>query len=174
MATDGVKIIDSDLAHDTYWGILDMYDNGIDIESILKEYPFQQQDCYDDFDYEIYLTSLALAFWEIGIMNDSLLAHVKNVINKETSFRIWSEESDEKLAKQRWQILNRFIKKISSRKNKVRKPMKYRKVKNFHFNTDDLLTFKLEDNLYRAIICTKTVQYRGECSYYFVDTTYLG
>ncbi|MCO6491979.1 MAG: hypothetical protein J5I98_26415 [Phaeodactylibacter sp.] len=26
MATDGPKIIDGDLAHDTYWGIMDKYD----------------------------------------------------------------------------------------------------------------------------------------------------
>lgn len=28
MATDGVKIIDADTAHDTYWGIMDLYDSG--------------------------------------------------------------------------------------------------------------------------------------------------
>ena len=34
MATDGVKIIDGDLAHDTYWSIMDLYDKGADIATI--------------------------------------------------------------------------------------------------------------------------------------------
>lgn len=34
MATDGIKIIDGDCAHDTYWGIMDLYDSGADLTTI--------------------------------------------------------------------------------------------------------------------------------------------
>ena len=37
MATDGVKIIDGDLAHDTYEYIMELYDNGASAEIIKKE-----------------------------------------------------------------------------------------------------------------------------------------
>lgn len=40
MATDGVKIIDGDLAHDTYEYIMELYDNGTSAEIIKKEIPF--------------------------------------------------------------------------------------------------------------------------------------
>lgn len=40
MATDGVKIIDGDLAHDTYEYIMELYDNGASAEIIKKEIPF--------------------------------------------------------------------------------------------------------------------------------------
>lgn len=39
MATDGVKIIDGDLARDTYDQIMDLYDSDADIEIIRKEVP---------------------------------------------------------------------------------------------------------------------------------------
>ena len=37
MSTDGVKIIDGDTAHDTYWGIMDLYDSGADFNTINNE-----------------------------------------------------------------------------------------------------------------------------------------
>jgi hypothetical protein len=44
MATDGVKIIDGDLAHDTYWRIMDLYDSNVDTATIRKEIPFVRSD----------------------------------------------------------------------------------------------------------------------------------
>ncbi|GAA4106184.1 hypothetical protein GCM10022393_00490 [Aquimarina addita] len=173
MATDGPKIIDGDTAHDTYWGIMDMYDNEISVKKIQKEF-LHDIDYYDDFDYEIYLTSLALAFWEIGLMNDSLFQKVNDTILKGVGVKVWTEECNEKIGKQREQALNRLIKKISVKNEKIRKPKKYRKVINFHFQPNDLLTFKLNDGLYRAVICAKITQQRGQCTYDLVGTTYIG
>ncbi|MCU4155087.1 hypothetical protein J1N10_03815 [Carboxylicivirga sp. A043] len=172
MATDGPKIIDGDTAHDTYWGIMDLYDNEVDLEKIKEEFPFDVD--YDDFDYENYLTSLALAFWEIGLMNDSLLKKVSNTIAKGVGVKVWTEECDKKTGRQRELALNRLIKKISVENVKIRKPKKKRKVTNFHFQPDDLLTFKLNDGQYRAVICTKITQQRGLCTYDLVGTTYKG
>lgn len=64
MATDGPKIIDGDTAHDTYRGIMDIYDNNGSYEEIQEFFPIKVN-YLDDFYYEIYLTSLALAYWEI-------------------------------------------------------------------------------------------------------------
>ena len=68
MATDGIKIIDGDLAHDTYWGIMDLYDSNVDIATIKTEIPFARSryGIEEDFYHEIFVTSYALAFWEIG------------------------------------------------------------------------------------------------------------
>lgn len=57
MSTDGTKIIDGDTAHDTYWGIMDLYDSGADLEIILAKFPLVQKEFYDEFDNEIYVTS---------------------------------------------------------------------------------------------------------------------
>ncbi len=73
MATDGVKIIDGDTAHDTYWGIMDLYDSGATFKTIRTQIPFPQPDYYDDFDYEIYTTAYALAMWEIGFITEDIV-----------------------------------------------------------------------------------------------------
>lgn len=172
MATDGPKIVDGDTAHDTYWGIMDLYDNEVSAEKIIEEFPYDVD--YDHFNYEIYLTSLALAFWEIGLMNDSLLKKVNDTVAKGVGVKVWTEEYDAKIGKQRQQALNRLIKKISIKNEKIRKPKKYRKVTNFHFQPNDLLTFKLNDGLYRAVICAKITQQRGQCTYDLVGTTFIG
>jgi len=171
MATDGVKIIDGDTAHDTYWGIMDLYDSQADFKTIEKEFPLIQIDYFDDFDNEIYVTSCALALWEIGQMTQNKLEIVKNVIDKGACVEAWSDE-DEKDGKARQKVLDKFWKKISHPNNKIRARKKYRKITNLYFQPDDLLTFKLKDGNYRAVVCIEIDQYRGQCNYILVPTTY--
>lgn len=171
MATDGVKIIDGDAAHDTYWGIMDLYDSGASFDIINKEFPLVQTDYFDDFDNEIYVTACALALWETGQMTDEKLDFIKGVIDKGACVKEWTENS-EKEGKARQKELDRFFKKISQINNKVRVRKKYRKITNFYFQPDDLLAFKVKDGNYRAVICASIDQYRGECNYIVVPTTY--
>ena len=53
MATDGVKIIDGDLAHDVYYTFMDPYDAGESIETI-KTTVEQLRIDNDDIDDEIF------------------------------------------------------------------------------------------------------------------------
>lgn len=172
MATDGVKIIDGDTAHDTYWGIMDLYDSGADFDTINKEFPLIQTDNFDDFDNEIYVTSCALALWEIGQMTDDKLAYVKSIIDKGACVKVWTEDYDPKAGKARQKELDKFWKKINQPNTNVRARKKYRKITNLYFLPDDLLTFQLKDGNYRAVICASIDQYRGQCNYILVPTTY--
>jgi hypothetical protein len=172
MATDGVKIIDGDTAHDTYWGVMDLYDSGADFDTINKEFPLIQVDYFDDFDNEIYVTSCALALWEMGQITEDKLTFVKSVIDKGACVKIWTEEYDQKEGKARQKELDKFWKKISQTNTKVRARKKFRKITNFYFQPDDLLTFQLKDGNYRAVICASIDQYRGQCNYILVPTTY--
>lgn len=171
MATDGVKIIDGDTAHDTYWGIMDLYDSGADFDSINKEFPLIQTDDFDEFDNEIYVTSCALAIWEIGQMTDDKLVFVKSIIDKGVCVKEWAE-LNEKDGIARQKELDKFWKKISQSNTKIRARKKYRKITNFYFQPNDLLTFQLKDGNYRAVICSTITQYRGQCNYILVPTTY--
>ena len=174
MATDGVKIIDGDLAHDTYWGIMDLYDSNVDTASIRNEIPFVRTEygMEEDFYHEIFVTSYALAFWEIGELTDKILKEVHSVIKVGAGVKVWTEQADAKEGKARQNELDKLLKKISQPNTKVRARKKYRKITKFHFQVDDLLTFKLKDNFYRAIICASIDQYRGECNYMLTPTTY--
>ena len=172
MATDGVKIIEGDTAHDTYWGIMDLYDSGANFDIISKVFPLIQFDYFDDFDNEIYVTSCALARWEMGQMTEEKLTYVKSVIDKGACVKVWTEECDPKEGKARQKELDKFWKKISQTNTKVRARKKFRKITNFYFQPDDLLTFQLKDGNYRAVICASIEQHRGQCNYILVPTTY--
>jgi hypothetical protein len=174
MATDGVKIIDGDTAHDTYWGIMDLFDSGAKFETIRNRNPFPQspEDYYDDFDYEIYTTAYALAIWEIGHITDYVLDEVKKVIEKGACVKVWTEECDAKEGKARQKELDKLWTKINSVNQKVRKIKKYKVVTNFLFEVNDIFTFKLSDNNYYATILYDIHQYRGECTYEFGKIIY--
>jgi hypothetical protein len=171
MATDGPKVIDGDIAHDTYWDIMDLYDNEVDIERVVKEFPVEVED-YNEFEYEIYVTVLALAFWEIGALSEGLLQTVRHTIDRGVGVRFWTEESGEKEGRERQRELDRLWNKITKPNTKIRKRKKYRRVTNYHFHPDDLLTFKLNDDNYYAVICAEISQYRGQCNYGLALTTY--
>lgn len=174
MATDGVKIIDGDLAHDTYWGIMDLYDSNVDIATIKNANPFVRSDygMEEDFYHEIFVTSYALAFWEIGELTDDILQEVQTVIKVGAGVKVWSEQADVNEGKARQKELDKLWKKINQPNAKIRARKKYRKITNFHFQANDLLAFKIHDNFYRAVVCTGVFQYRSRCEYVFVPTTY--
>jgi hypothetical protein len=167
MATDGVKIIDGDTAHDTYWGIMDLYDNGATVETIRTQIPFPQPDFYDDFDYEIYTTVYALAFWEIGFITEEIIQEVKKVIERGACVKVWREEHDVKEGKARQKELDKLWIKINTSNNKIRKRKKYKKIEDFIFNVNDVLTFQLSDNNFYATVILDIRQHRGRCSYNF-------
>ena len=171
MATDGTKIIDGDTAHDTYWGIMDLFDSDATLEMILTEYPLIQEDYFDAFDNEIYVTSCGLAYWEIGLMTTDRLKYIQEILSKNACVLTWAK-SAEKEGKARKSVLKRFITKIAKENTKIRKPKKYRKISNYVFNENSVLAFKLKDQSFRALVCIKIDQYRGTCNYWFVPTTY--
>lgn len=176
MATDGIKIIDGDLARDTYDQIMDLYDSEASIETIRKEIPFVKVDygVDSDFYHEIFVTSYALAFWEIGELTEDILEEVKRVIEVKAGLKIWTEECNESEGKKRQKELDKLLKKISQPNQKIRNRKKYRIIKNLYFQTDDLLTFQLSDKNYYAVICANVTQQRGQCTYDLVATTYKG
>lgn len=167
MATDGVKIIDGDTAHDTYWGIMDLYDGGATSETIRTKIPFPQSDYYDDFDYEIYTTAYALAMWEIGFIIEDIIQEVKKVIDKGACVKIWTEEHDAKSGKQRQKELDKLWNKIISENTKVRKRKKYKQIDKFLFDINDVLAFQLTDKYFHVAVLLNITQYRGECTYKF-------
>lgn len=176
MATDGIKIIDGDLARDTYEQIMDLYDSDASIETIRKEIPFIKDDYGTDTDFyhEIFVTSYALALWEIGEMTEEILEEVNRVIELKVGVITWTEEYDANEGKKRQKELDKLLKKISQPNLKIRKRKKFRLIKKFYFQPDDLLTFQLSDKNYYAVICAKITQQRGQCTYDLVATTYKG
>jgi hypothetical protein len=174
MSTDGVKIIDGNTAHDTYWNIMDLYDRGATFETINSKVPFPQSDYYDDFDYEIYTTSYALAIWEIGLMTDDVLQEVKKVILRGACVNAWTNDHGIKLGKQRQKELDKLWNKIVVANEKIRKRKKFKIITNFLFDINEVLSFQLSDNNFYATVLLNVNQYKGECNYEFGKIIYKG
>lgn len=176
MATDGVKIIDGDLARDTYNQLMDLYDSNADIQTIRSELPFVKQDYGPDTDFyhEIFVTAYALALWEMEELTDDVLDEVKKVIALGAGVKVWIAECDDKEGKKRQKELDKLLQKISQPNPKIRKRKKYTLIKHLFFQPDDVLAFQLSDQSYRAVICAKVTQQRGRCTYDLVATTYMG
>lgn len=171
MATDGVNIIDGDSAHDTYWSIMNLYDDGATIKTIRKKISFKEENPYDAFDYEIHTTAYALAIWEIGGMTTEILEEIKSVIAKGACVKVWTEECDEESGKARQEVLNKFWQKISTPNLNIRERKTYTYAKNT-LQINDVLTFRLQDGYYCATIVLDVHKYRGEHSYHFGKITY--
>lgn len=170
MATDGTKIIDGDTAHDTYWGIMDLYDSGAELQMIINEFPLEQPEFFDEFENEIYVTSCGLAYWELGLMTPERIDYIKEIISKDACFKEWTSYS-EKEGKSRKSVLKRYLNKIEKPNDKIRKRKKYRKITNFIFNENSVLTFQLSNGEYAVTCCVKIDQYPGTCNYWLVPIT---
>jgi hypothetical protein len=171
MATDGVKIIDGDLAHDVYYTFMDLYDGGRPLAEIKADIE-QMRLSNDDFYDEIFITAYALALWEIGEITPDILEHVKQAIERGAFVKYLVEWHDGKEGKQRQQVLDRFWQKLTQVNPKVRKRKSPEIQKKFVFNEGDVLTFQMQDGTYRATILLLISQHRGRCSYEFAMPTY--
>jgi len=133
MATDGPEIIDGDIAFDVYWDIMDLYDSDVDIETIKTEIPFVRHNygIDDHFHHEVFVTSYALAFWEIGSMNDEILNEVRSVIGKGACVKDWAKDGP-KAAITRQKELDKLWKKISQLIQTSGKRKSLEKFRNFY------------------------------------------
>lgn len=117
MATDGVKIIDGDTAHNTYSTFFEMYNNGATIQSLIDKYEEDKNNYAHEIlaeEYEICVTAYALAFWEICALTPDMLKEVEAVIAKQATVKDWSEQIGNHAGKARQRELNKFLKKIST------------------------------------------------------------
>jgi len=121
MATDGVKIIDGDLAFDIYGIFFEMYNKGESVEVLISKYEEDKREFESHAeDYEICITAYALAFWEIGALTADMLKEVGEVIAKQATVKDWTEEIGEHAGKARQRELDNFLKKISVPKKRTK------------------------------------------------------
>lgn len=175
MATDGVKIIDDDLAHDIYGIFMEMYDAGASLEEIRSAVQVSDgEEDEDGFDYEIFITVYALALWQTGQLTADVLQEVDDVIARGVGVRIWTEECDNKEGFKRQKELEKLRNKLSRPNLKIRKRRTYEPLKKFIFEKNSVLTFQAPNRNYYAAVLMDIIQYQGRLDYYFIESTYTG
>lgn len=168
MAIDGVKIIDSDSAHDIYNSIMEMYHYGKSIEDIRFQIDQLESDySFNDLEIEIYTTSYALAMWEIGELTKEQLQKVRNLINKGVS-PLWSKIGSQAQEKRKVE-LEKFLDKVTNPNPKVKKRKNYKLITDFIFEPNDVLIFKLDKKNYGAAILVNVYNDRGKGYYDFTE-----
>jgi len=175
MATDGLKIIDSDVSHDTYTTIIGLFGSGLDKSAVLKQYPFKLHVYGQDLDYyhELFVTAYALAFWEIGWLDDEILTEVQKVIKNGATVSAWEEEYGISIAKKRQKILTQFLQKISKQNTRPRTIRKYKQTENAIFQKGDLIVYEQLNKIYTALLCVDTAIEKGKVWYTFTPTSYF-
>lgn len=171
MAVFGAYIIDSDLSIGTYNGILNLYHNGADNQSIESVYPLKEWEEHDAFDNELYVTACALGYWEIGLLNEQRLNFIRSIIDKGVSVKFWNEES-EKSGARRKKELDWFWKKITKPKKTIVKRRCLRKIK-YLLNHDDVIQITLPDNKYSVFICVDVDESGNRTHYELTPTNWL-
>lgn len=164
MAIDGPGIIDSDLAHDVYNDVMDLYDSGVPIETITERLSEWESQCADDIEVEILLAASAKALWEIGHLDDSRRLKLDEIVAGGQSLQLWTNVADELLAKERGAVLERLLRQIASARKVPRARKKYTKVAKKLFCVGDCVQLDASGTLYRAVVC-KIHEYRGDCQY---------
>lgn len=168
MAIDGVKIIDSDSAYDIYNEIMDMYHYGETIDAIkAKISGWEKEFCSNDIEKEIYFTTYALAMWEIGALEESLLNKVREIVTKWASAQWNKIEKDAREKRQK--ELEKLLLKIEKSNEKIKKRKNYKRITDLIFQPNDVLVFQFNKSEYGATMLIKTFENRGKLYYQFIE-----
>jgi hypothetical protein len=173
MATDGVKIIDSDTAHDVYNGIYTLYNNGATHEEMMEAFPFGWTVEGDGFEHEQYITAWALAMWETGGLTPDHLTEVQRVVALGNGVRVWTEEVDAKAGAARQKELDKLLKKISVPPTRIKKRQLPPKTPP-QYPAGTLLAFPGTDGQWGLAIVTNVVWHSRRYQYTLALTNWQG
>src|SRR5215469_15593307 len=120
MSIDGPGILESDLAHDVYNEILDLYDAGVPVAELHHRIATFEESLSDDLEKELYLAAAAKAFWEIGHLPETLYTRLSRLVASGASLALWGQGSDDDLTKARKVVLLAFLRKITRPRSKPR------------------------------------------------------
>lgn len=164
MSVDGPGVLASDLAHDVYNTVLDLYDAGVPVEEIRERISSFEPAVFDTVDAEIYLAASAKAFWEIGHLEPSLQSELLRLVNSGDSLAEWLKSTDEGFVAARKAALNRLLRQIAAPRSNPRPRRKYATIRSKLFSVGDCVQLKSARRTYKAVVC-KLLEYRGQCEY---------
>lgn len=167
MAIDGVKIIDSDLAHDIYNEFLDLYDSNLSLPEIRNKIESHLPVLTDDLEYEIFQTVFCQVLWEIGELTETDLAALHVIVEDERGLQIWADMGED-LYFERKKVLLYQLKRLSKPRIRPRQRKKWRKVDKLLFSVGECVLYIHSNGKDYALLVCDITQHRGECLYSMV------
>jgi len=149
MGAWGTAILSDDTARDVYDSYMAKYNEGLAHEDIREQLLEECAEMLDDMDDgPVFWLGFAKAQWECGALQDDVYQRVKTLIDTGAGLASW-EEAGETALRKRKQVLQEFLEKISTPKEKPRKRRKVIPHPSI-FAPGDCLAIKLSNGQYGA------------------------
>lgn len=162
MGTWGTAINSNDTSSDIYADFFDLYNEGEKPDAIAKKLIRDNKELIDNpDDSNNFWFALALALWETKALEQETFNRVKEIIQTEKDLQVWRElDADETEIKKRKGVLEKFLVKISSEKDKP-KARKKKKIKEPIFEKGTCLTFRLPNRNYGGAVVLEADKQTG-------------
>lgn len=162
MGTWGTAINSNDTSSDIYADFFDLYNEGEKPEIIAEKLIRDNKELIESpDDSNNFWFTLALALWETKALDQETFNRVKEIIQTEKDLQVWRElDADETEIKKRKDVLEKFLVKISSEKDKP-KARKKKKIKEPIFEKGTCLTFRLPNGNYGGAVILEADKQTG-------------
>ena len=167
MGTWSASIFGNDTSLDTKDEFFERYNQGEEPEDIKKDLLLD----IDDEDRFNVMFALAQCMWEVGQLDESFLSDIEKVIESKEDLAVLEElGADKSFIKQRTAHLEKFLKKISVKKEKPKKRVAPPIPVESKYRNGAVMVFQYEDGRYGALISVDGKFYDKETYYSYIQT----
>ena len=167
MGTWSASIFGNDTSLDTKDEFFERYNQGEEPEDIKKDLLLD----IDDEDRFNVMFALAQCMWEVGQLDESFLSDIEKVIESKEDLAVLEElGADKSFIKQRTAHLEKFLKKISAKKEKPKKRVAPPIPVESKYRNGAVMVFQFEDETYGALISVDSKFYDKETYYSYLQT----
>lgn len=167
MGTWSASIFGNDTSLDTKDEFFERYNRGEEPEDIKKDLLLDIND-EDRFNM---MFALAQCMWEVGQLDEPFLSDIEKVIKNKEDLAVLEElGADKSFLKQRTAHLEKFLKKISVKKEKPKKRVAPPIPVESKYRNGAVMVFQYEDGRYGALISVDGKFYDKETYYSYLQT----
>lgn len=143
------------------------YNLGEEVEDIKNSLLLEE----DDEDRFNVIFALAHCMWEVGQLDNKFLNEVKNIIDNEEDLKVNEElAADAKFIKQRIKNLEKFLEKISIKKEKPKKRVAPPVEVESKYRNGAVMLFNYVDGMWGVVIAVEGKFYDKETFYNYIQT----
>lgn len=167
MGTWSASIFGNDTSLDTKDEFFERYNQGEEPEDIKKDLLLD----IDDEDRFNVMFALAQCMWEVGQLDESFLSDIEKVIESKEDLAVLEElGADKSFIKQRTTYLEKFLNKISVKKEKPKKRVAPPIPVESKYRNGAVMVFQYDDGRYGALIAVDSKFYDKETFYSYIQT----
>lgn len=172
MGTWGTAISSNDTYTDIYNQFIELFNEGLSVADISEKLIRENKEIIEIAeDANNFWFAIAHGQWECDEINKEILSKVETIIQNGEDIKIWQElGATSKDIKAREKVLNKFLEKLQTKKDKPRKRAK-RKFYNSVFKKGDCLIYRMDNGNYGgAFVLTEEQESETGTNYIAITT----